>query len=55
MTSAKSGFGINLDSKYENFVRTMQREGIPVRRYREESWKRWFKNQWERMLNLSKN
>ncbi len=55
MTRAASEFGINRDSRYENFVRTMQRDGIPMGRYQEESWKRWIQNQWERVINLRKD
>ena len=55
MTGTTREFGVDRDAKYENFLRTMQRDGIPVRRYQDKNCKRWIQEQWERINNLGKN
>jgi|GEM_PF-2587933 len=55
MINTNGEFYSNRESRYDDFLRTMQKDGIPARRYQEENWKRWFQNQWERILNPRKN
>ena len=37
----------NRDSHYDNFVRTMRKDGIPAKTYQEVNWKQWIQDQWD--------
>ena len=55
MAKTNGEFYSNRDSRYDDFVRTMRKDGIPVKTYREVNWKQWVHDQWERITNLGKN
>ena len=46
---------VSQDSRNAEFSRTVQKDGIPARRYEEGNWKRWISDQWVKVLNIRKN
>ena len=46
---------MNRDSHLQEFIRSMNSDGIPVKTFQEDNWKRWIQDQFERVINYPKN